>query len=134
MTPPFEHRAEPLVSRSKFYRRLGASVTTGLLLIAGSLSIGMLGYHFLEGQPWIDAFDSAAMLLSGMGPLVPLHTFGGKLFAGLYALYCGLAVIVIASVIFAPVIHRFLHHFHLEAEQERSHSRSKARERERSSD
>ncbi len=74
----------------------------------------MLGYHWLEGMPWIDAFANAAMILSGMGPLDPLRTDGGKLFAGLYAIYSGLAVILIAGVVFAPVVHRFLHRFHLE--------------------
>ena len=39
----------------------------------------------------------------------------GKIFAGCYALYSGLAVIVISGVIFAPVIHRFLHRFHAES-------------------
>jgi len=42
----------------------------------------MAGYHWLEGMAWIDAFANAAMILSGMGPL---QTWGGKLFAGLYA-------------------------------------------------
>jgi len=74
----------------------------------------MLGYHWLEGMPWIDAFANAAMILSGMGPLEPLKTNGGKLFAGLYAIYSGLAVILIAGVVFAPVVHRFLHRFHLD--------------------
>jgi hypothetical protein len=34
----------------------------------------------------IDAFAMAAMILSGMGPLEPLRTTGGKLSAGCYAL------------------------------------------------
>jgi hypothetical protein len=79
----------------------------------------MAGYHYLEGLPWIDAFVNAAMILSGMGPVSPLQTFGGKLFAGLYALYSGLIVIVAAGVLFAPVVHRMLHRFHLEAEDGR---------------
>ena len=79
-----------------------------------SLLIGMLGYRLLEGLSWLDAFVSASMLLGGMGPVDPLHTTGGKLFAGLYALYCGFMVIAIAGIIFAPIVHRFLHRFHLE--------------------
>ena len=74
----------------------------------------MLGYHWLEHMRWIDAFANAAMILSGMGPIDPLKTDGGKLFAGLYAIYSGLAVIIIAGVVFAPVVHRFLHRFHLD--------------------
>ena len=79
-----------------------------------SLLIGMLGYRLLEGLSWLDAFVNASMLLGGMGPVDPLHTTGGKLFAGLYALYCGFMVIAIAGIIFAPIVHRFLHRFHLE--------------------
>jgi hypothetical protein len=37
----------------------------------------------------------------------------GKIFASLYALYSGLIVLVVAGLVFAPVFHRFLHHFHL---------------------
>jgi hypothetical protein len=54
------------------------------------------------------------MLLGGMGPVHTPATFGGKLFAGLYALYCGLAVLIVAGVMLAPVAHRILHKFHME--------------------
>jgi hypothetical protein len=74
----------------------------------------MAGYHVLENLSWIDAFLNASMLLGGMGPVNSPVTFGGKLFAGLYALYCGLAVILVAGLILAPVAHRVLHRFHME--------------------
>jgi hypothetical protein len=54
------------------------------------------------------------MILSGMGPLAPMQTAAGKIFAGCYALYSGLALITTVGVVFAPVFHRFLHKFHLE--------------------
>jgi hypothetical protein len=44
-----------------------------------------------------------------------LHTEGGKVFAGCYALFSGLAFAVVVSVMLAPVIHRMLHKFHMEA-------------------
>lgn len=85
-----------------------------LCLIVASLLAGMLGYHELEGLPWIDAFLSAAMILSGMGPVgEPLST-AGKLFAGLYALYSGFVALICVGVLGAPVLHRFLHRFHFE--------------------
>ena len=86
----------------------------GAGLIVVSLAIGMLGYHCLENFSWLDSFVNASMLLGGMGPVDPVHTAGGKLFAGFYALYCGFMVIAIAGIIFAPIVHRFLHRFHLE--------------------
>jgi len=77
----------------------------------------MAGYHYFEGMTGIDAFVNAAMILSGMGPVSPLETSGGKLFAGLYAIYSGLALILATGIIFAPVVHRLLHRFHLEADK-----------------
>ncbi len=110
----YERQSQPLISKRLFARRVARSFAAGALIIVVSLSVGMLGYHWLEGMRWIDSFVNAAMILSGMGPLEPLKTDGGKLFAGLYAIYSGLAVILIAGVVFAPVLHRFLHRFHLD--------------------
>ena len=113
--PEFEHRAQPVIPSHQFIIRLVHSGIIALALIAVSLFIGMVGYHILEGLSWIDAFLNASMLLGGMGPVNLPITFGGKLFAGLYALYCGLAVILVAGLILAPVAHRILHRFHMES-------------------
>ena len=113
--PEFEHRAQPVIPPYQFIIRLFHSGIIALALIAVSLFIGMVCYHLLEDLSWIDAFLNASMLLGGMGPVNTPATFGGKLFAGLYALYCGLAVIVVAGVILAPVAHRILHKFHMES-------------------
>jgi hypothetical protein len=72
----------------------------------------MVGYVAFEGLSWIDAFLNAAMLLGGMGPVNPPQSFGGKLFAGLFALYAGLVFIVTAALLFTPLLHRLMHHFH----------------------
>lgn len=117
LVPRFEHRTEPVLSRQRFILRLARSGIIALALIAVSLFIGMIGYHVLERLSWIDAFLNASMLLGGMGPVNTPASFGGKLFAGLYALYCGLAVIIVTGVILAPVIHRILHRFHVEARE-----------------
>lgn len=110
----FEHRSEPLLPRSLFLRRLAQSAGASGLLVLGSLGVGMVGYHGLEALPWMDAFLNAAMLLGGMGPVNSPATPAGKLFAGAYALYCGLVVILVAGIMLAPVAHRLLHRFHLE--------------------
>jgi hypothetical protein len=115
LLPEFEHLAQPVISPRQFIIRLVHSGIIALALIAASLFIGMVGYHILEGLNWIDAFLNASMLLGGMGPVNTPVTFGGKLFAGLYALYCGLAVILVAGLILAPVAHRILHKFHMES-------------------
>ena len=109
----FEHRTQPVLPRAQFLARLAQSGGMALILICVSLFIGMLGYHALENLSWTDAFLNAAMLLGGMGPVNAPITVAGKLFAGLYALYCGLAVIFVAGLLLAPLLHRFLHKFHL---------------------
>ena len=112
----FEHRRKPLLPPRAFYVRVARSVTLALAIIMVSLGIGMAGYHAFEGLSWLDAFLNAAMILSGMGPVAPIQTTAGKLFAGCYALFSGLALITTLAVIVAPVFHRFLHRFHMEAD------------------
>ena len=113
----FEHRLSPLLPWPAFRARLRRTAVVGLALILASLGVGMLGYHFIAEQSWPNSFLNAAMILSGMGPIGDLKSTGAKIFAGVYALYSGLALISIAGVILAPVIHRFLHKFHLESEK-----------------
>ena len=116
----FETRSKPLLPRSSYYARLARSATLGAVVIAVALGAGMLGYHHFEGMPWIDAFANAAMILSGMGPLAALNTANGKLFAGFYALFSGLIFVVVMGIVFAPVVHRFMHRFHLETDKKDS--------------
>ena len=113
----FEHHSEPLLTTQAFVYRVIVSSVLGVAIILFSLAIGMAGYHFFEHLSWLDSFVNAAMLLSGMGPLEQPQTDAGKIFAGMYALYSGLAVILVAGITFAPVVHRFLHKFHLESEE-----------------
>ena len=112
----FEHRSKPLLPRKAYYQRLARNAGIGALVIAGALGMGMLGYHSFEQMSWVDAFVNAAMILSGMGPVTTLQTEGGKIFAGCYALFSGIAFITSLGVVFAPAVHRFLHKFHLEDE------------------
>jgi hypothetical protein len=110
---PFEHKSEPLLPRRAYLQRLARGVALAIALVAPSLGAGMLGYRGFEHLSWIDAFLNSAMLLGGMGPVNAPISNAGKLFAGLYALYCGLLVILVAGIVLAPVAHRFLHRFHI---------------------
>ena len=103
-----------MLPRHRFARRLATHSAAALGLLAASLAIGMAGYVAFENLSWIDAFLNASMLLGGMGPVDPPKTSAGKLFAGLYALYSGLVFIVTAAVLFAPLLHRVLHRFHVD--------------------
>jgi hypothetical protein len=115
----FEHRKQPLLPRHQFIRRLGWSTGVGGVLLMFSLGLGTIGYHELAALKWVDAFLDAAMILSGMGPVSPLKDDHAKIFAGCYAIYCGVALLATTGVIFAPIIHRALHKFHLESNSQR---------------
>jgi hypothetical protein len=119
----YERHHQPLVPRRVFIRRLARNIAFSVLLLGGSLVLGVLGYHLTEGISWIDSLLNASMLLGGMGPVTELHTTAGKLFASFFALYSGIVFLIGAGLIFAPVFHRLLHHFHLEIEDERSSRR-----------
>ena len=108
----YERRIDPVASRAQFTARMARHLAAALVFVAFSLFIGMAGYHYLERLSWLDAFVDASMILGGMGPVHPLDTPGGKLFAGLYALYSGLVFLVTAGVLLAPLLHRALHKFH----------------------
>ncbi len=114
MVLKFEKRHESLLPRSKFFLRLAKFALLSIGLIVFSLIIGILGYRLSEGMSWIDAFLNAAMLMGGMGQVTVLYTDSGKIFAGIYALYCGFILILSVAVFLAPIFHRFLHRFHLE--------------------
>jgi hypothetical protein len=114
----YESTRDPLAPRAVFFDRLRVNAGIALALVGGSLAVGMAGYHFLGHLPLIDAFLNAAMILSGMGPVDVLTDAWAKLFAGLYAIYSGLTLVATAGLILAPIIHRFLHRFHIESESD----------------
>lgn len=103
----------PLAPRAVHRQRVLTAGKVGLVLIAISLAIGMAGYSAFEGLGPLDAFLNAAMILSGMGPVQNPQTVAGKIFAGIYAIFSGFAVLGIAAVIFAPVVHRIFHRLHI---------------------
>ena len=122
----FEHYADRLLPHRHFLRRLLRHAGASALLIGAALGLGILGYHTLENLSWIDSLLNAAMILGGMGPVDPVKTDGGKLFASFYALFSGIVFLVAAGVVFAPAFHRFLHRFHLELEDEQGEPESEA--------
>ncbi len=83
-------------------------------IVSASLAMGVLGYRFVAGLPWVDALLNASMILGGMGPVDPLHTSVAKLFASFYALFSGIVFLAAASVLMAPLVHRLFHVLHAE--------------------
>jgi hypothetical protein len=117
---PYEHHSEPLLPRRAYLLRLLRHTLLALTIILLALFIGIAGYHFIGGLPWIDSLLNASMILGGMGPVDTLRTPPAKIFAAFYALFAGVAFLAIAGVLIAPIAHRFLHRLHLEVEDDDS--------------
>ena|SRR6185436_8902956 len=122
----YEHRTHPLLPRRLFLRRLLRSAGLMVMLLGLALGVGVLGYHVLAGFGWVDSILNASMILSGMGPVGDLPTGGAKLFASAYALFSGVFFLGAAGIVGAPVLHRFLHRFHLEESAETQPRRHKS--------
>jgi hypothetical protein len=110
----YENKNESLAPLPVFYGRILRSVTIAFFVLLICLAIGVLGYHYTDGIPWIDSLHNASMILSGMGPVVEIKSVGGKLFSSFYALFSGIAFITNIGIILAPAAHRLFHTLHLE--------------------
>jgi hypothetical protein len=114
----FEHRSHRVIARHRFALRMALAGAIWLGLTIVGLAIGMAGYAFFEGMSATDAYVNAAMILSGMGPVGELKSVSGKIFAGTYAIFSGLLIVVATGFVLAPVFHRVLHKFHVEQKGE----------------
>ncbi|MBI3501805.1 MAG: hypothetical protein HY063_08420 [Bacteroidetes bacterium] len=110
----YEHHSKPLLPKKEYYSRLLRNFFWGGVIVAISLLIGILGYHFTENLGWLDSLLNASMILTGMGPVDPMTTSVGKLFASFYAIFSGVVFLTTIAFVLAPVAHRFLHKFHLQ--------------------
>jgi hypothetical protein len=114
----FEHRRQAVISRRRFVARMFIAVGLWMILTLAGLAIGILGYAEFEGMSFVDAYVNAAMILSGMGPIGELKSTAGKVFAGSYAIFSGLIIVIATGFILAPIFHRVLHRFHVETGKE----------------
>ena len=110
----FERKTEKLVPLAVFARRMAVSFLLLLVVLTVALGFGIVGYHEFAGLSWIDSILNASMILTGMGPVAPMTTTSGKLFASAYALFSGVVFLSSVGLLLAPVFHRILHKFHLD--------------------
>lgn len=103
------------LSPDEFKKRFAKIVMFVMLIFTFSLSIGILGYHYIVDLSWIDSFLNAAMILGGMGEINDLTNFDDKLFAGAYALFSGAAFLTSMGIFLSPLLHRLLQRFHMES-------------------
>jgi len=119
-----ENRKQNIAPIPRFIIRIGRYALFAFLLVAFSVILGTVGYHYFGKTDWLDSFHMACMILTGMGPVVDIKSSEGKIFSSLYALYSGVAFLSITAVFFAPIIHRILHILHIE-QDEKNESASK---------
>ena len=112
-----ERKKESVATLSTFFNRMGKYSLVAFILVIGSVSIGVIGYHFFGHLKIIDSFHMACMILTGMGPVTEMKTDEAKLFSSFYALYSGVAFLSITAVFFAPIIHRVLHILNVEVDE-----------------
>ena len=114
----FESRYHKVATRHVFATRMLRAVGLWFALTAVGLLIGIAGYATFEGMSLTDSFLNAAMILSGMGPAAELKTQAGKVFAGCYAIFSGLIIVIATGFVLAPIFHRVLHKFHVETSKQ----------------
>jgi hypothetical protein len=109
----YESKHQPLASLSVFYKRILRNMVVATGLLSACLLIGVFGYHYIANIEWIDSVHNSSMILGGMGPVVEIKNFSGKIFSSIYALFCGVALLTNVGILFAPTFHRFLHKLHV---------------------
>ncbi len=125
----FERRNQPVISHAEWRRRVARSAALAGGVIVAALGLGVLGYRYLAELGWLDSLLNASMILGGMGPVDPIHTDRGKLFAAFYALFSGVIFIGTFGVLIAPWAHRMLHRFHAVDEDDADNGADKPRPR-----
>lgn len=75
-----------------------------LLIIMGTIAVGMCGLIEIGHQPWPRAFMNAAMILSNVGMVDRVNSNGLAIFLGIYSLACGCVIYLIISILFHPLM------------------------------
>lgn len=114
--PRFETKKQKVLPFNIFLIRLLKYFFYASLIVAVSMALGVWGYMHYANLTFIDSFHMAALILTGMGPVVEMKTVSAKLFSSFYALYSGVAFLTMIATFLAPILHRLLHVLHLDDE------------------
>ena len=111
------YNIKKLPHRKHFLTKLGKNLFIAFAFLLASLFIGVWGYHYFMHLGFADSLINASMILAGMGPVDHADTDAAKIFASVYAIYSGIAFISSMAFLFIPILHRFLHKFHLDIQE-----------------
>ncbi len=113
----YESRSEELISRKRFALRVLVHLLVAMAFVTFSLLMGVVGYLWIEGGAhWHDVTLNMAMIASGIGPIMLPQTVKGKIFLAIYGGYISVVYVAVMGVVFAPILHRVLHVFHLDGD------------------
>ena len=110
----YEHKKQKLAPISTFYQRVLKNIMLAFLILGICLLIGVFGYHYTAEANWLDSLHNASMILSGMGPVIEIHTVQGKVFSSFYALFSGIVFVGAMGFALTPGIHRIFHKLHMQ--------------------
>ncbi|MBF0569849.1 MAG: hypothetical protein HQL18_03645 [Candidatus Omnitrophica bacterium] len=110
----FEHRHQPLLAQGKFIQRMCICALISVGMLAVTVFIGAVAYHSLEHLSWVDAFLNAVLVMTGLGLTVTLQSAAAKVFTSFYAILSAIVFFSVLAILFAPLIHRAFHRFHLD--------------------
>ena len=99
----FERRGQPFASRRKFVARMLVAIGLWVVLTVIGLAIGIAGYAALEGMSFVDAYRQRGDDFFRHGPVGELKTTAGKIFAGSYAIFSGLIIVIATGFVLAPI-------------------------------
>jgi hypothetical protein len=112
----FERYDEPILTHSEFFIRMLRCVVFAAVLLTLTLLLGTIMFRSAENFSWVDAFFSSVLIITGIGMEATLRTPVGKLFTAFYALFSTMIFYMILGILFTPLLHRLLHHFHFKEE------------------
>jgi len=115
----YEHKSRPLAPKKVFYARVLKASLLSFSLFSFTLLLGIVGYSQFAKLSLIDSFLNAAMIFGGMGPIDDFKNASdtAKIFGGFYAIFCGIFFLLGFTIFISPVVHRFLHRFHMEVDK-----------------
>ncbi|MBF0489894.1 MAG: hypothetical protein HQL15_04670 [Candidatus Omnitrophica bacterium] len=115
----FERAREPILPHHLFLQRMMYCAFLSFAFLLISIVFGAVGYHFLERIDWLDSFLNSVMIMMGLGLESPLTTSNGKLFTIVFSVLSPFVFYSTIVIFFTPILHRLLHHFHLDLDKDK---------------
>lgn len=110
----FEHFKEDILSIRKFVLRMIRFflIATALLLLG--LVPGIIGFQWVGGLDFQESLINSLSILGTIDVPYVLKTQGGQIFTAVYGLFIETIFLLSMAILFAPLVHRIFHLFHID--------------------